>query len=63
MVALIEEAGLPPGTLNVVNGSGAVTGAALAGSADIDRIAFTGGGQTARQVMAAAAGESHPGAF
>lgn len=55
MVALMEEAGLPPGTLNVVNGSGAVTGAALAGSADIDRIAFTGGGQTARQVMAAAA--------
>jgi acyl-CoA reductase-like NAD-dependent aldehyde dehydrogenase len=55
MVALIEEAGLPPGTLNVVNGSGAVTGAALAGSANIDRIAFTGGGQTARQVMAAAA--------
>jgi len=32
-----------------------VTGAALAGSAGIDRIAFTGGGQTARQVMAAAA--------
>jgi len=55
MVALMEEAGLPPGTLNVVNGSGAVTGAALAGSAGIDRIAFTGGGQTARQVMAAAA--------
>ena len=60
MVALIEEAGLPPGTLNVVNGSGAVTGAALAGSADIDRIAFTGGGQTARQVMAAAAANLTP---
>ena len=56
MVALMEQAGLPPGTLNVVNGSGAVTGAALAGSDDIDRIAFTGGGQTARQVMAVAAG-------
>jgi acyl-CoA reductase-like NAD-dependent aldehyde dehydrogenase len=60
MVALIEEAGLPPGTLNVVNGSGAVTGAALAGSADIDRIAFTGGGQTARQVMAVAAANLTP---
>ena len=55
MVALMEEAGLPPGTINVVNGSGAVTGAALAGSPDIDRIAFTGGGSTAKQVMTAAA--------
>ena len=55
MVAMMEEVGLPTGTLNVVNGSGAVTGAALAGSADIDRIAFTGGGHTAREVMAAAA--------
>ena len=55
MVALMEEAGVPPGTINVVNGSGAVTGAALAGSAAVDRIAFTGGGATARQVMASAA--------
>jgi len=55
MVSLLEEAGLPPGTINVVNGGGTVTGAALAGSANIDRIAFTGGGATARQVMSAAA--------
>lgn len=55
MVALMEEAGMPPGTINVVNGSGVVTGAALAGSAAVDRIAFTGGGTTARQVMASAA--------
>ena len=60
LVALMEEAGLPPGTINVVNGSGAVTGAALAGSKDIDRIAFTGGGHTARQVMAAAAAHLTP---
>ena len=55
MVAIMEEAGVPPGTINIVNGSGPVTGAALAGSAAIDRIAFTGGGTTARQVMASAA--------
>jgi acyl-CoA reductase-like NAD-dependent aldehyde dehydrogenase len=54
MVSLLEEAGLPAGTIGVVNGSGGVTGAALASSSDIDRIAFTGGGATARQVMAAA---------
>jgi len=55
MVSLLEEAGLPAGTINIVNGSGAVTGNALASSADVDRIAFTGGGTTARQVMSAAA--------
>ena len=58
LVALMEEAGLPPGTINVVNGSGA--GAALASSPDIDRIAFTGGGGTARQVMTAAASHLTP---
>lgn len=54
MVSLMEEAGLPAGTISVINGSGGITGAALASSPDIDRIAFTGGGATARQVMAAA---------
>lgn len=46
---------MPPGAINVVNGSGFVTGAALAGSAGVDRIAFTGSGPTARQIMASAA--------
>ncbi len=55
MVSLLEEAGLPAGTINVVNGSGAVTGAALASAGGVDRIAFTGGGATARRVMAGAA--------
>ena len=60
MVSLLEEAGLPSGTINVVNGSGIKTGAALAGSAGIDRIAFTGGGTTARHIMAAAANHLTP---
>ena len=60
MVALLEDAGVPPGTINVVNGSGAVTGAALAGSAAVDRIAFTGSSITARQVMASAAANLTP---
>ena len=60
MIALLEEAGLPAGTVNIVNGSGSVTGAALASSPGIDRIAFTGGGSTARQVMAAAAAHLTP---
>ena len=60
MVDLLEQAGLPPGTINIVNGSGTVTGAALASSPDIDRIAFTGGSNTARHVMAAAAKQLTP---
>ena len=60
MVDLLEQAGLPPGTINIVNGSGTVTGAALASSPDINRIAFTGGSSTARHVMAAAAKQLTP---
>ena len=60
MVDLLEQAGLPPGTINIVNGSGTVTGAALASSPDVNRIAFTGGSNTARHVMAAAAKQLTP---
>jgi aldehyde dehydrogenase (NAD+) len=51
---LALEAGLPPGVLNVVVG-GATTGSALVSHGDIDKISFTGGGTTARTLMAAAA--------
>ncbi|MGH9019192.1 MAG: aldehyde dehydrogenase family protein, partial [Acidimicrobiales bacterium] len=51
---LALEAGLPPGVLNVVVG-GAETGAALVAHGGIDKISFTGGGTTARALMAAAA--------
>jgi aldehyde dehydrogenase (NAD+) len=51
---LALEAGLPPGVLNVVVG-GAATGSALVGHAGVDKISFTGGGSTARRLMAAAA--------
>ncbi len=48
------EAGFPPGVINVVTG-GAAVGAALTGHDDIDKITFTGGGDTARHVARAAA--------
>jgi betaine-aldehyde dehydrogenase len=56
---LLEEAfsefSVPPGVLNLVQGSGAVLGEALTESADVDFISFTGGlatGQTISRVAA-----------
>jgi acyl-CoA reductase-like NAD-dependent aldehyde dehydrogenase len=51
---LALEAGLPPGVLNVVPG-GAVAGDALVRHPGVDKVSFTGGTETARAVMAAAA--------
>lgn len=48
---LIVEAGFPPGVVNIVNGHGAVAGAALASHMDVDKIAFTGSTATAKQIM------------
>ncbi|KAJ5113500.1 hypothetical protein N7456_002034 [Penicillium angulare] len=48
---LIKEAGFPPGVVNIVNGHGAVAGAALASHMDVDKIAFTGSTATAKQIM------------
>jgi aldehyde dehydrogenase (NAD+) len=51
---LALEAGLAPGVLNVVVG-GATTGSALVGHGGVDKISFTGGGDTARALMRSAA--------
>ncbi|WP_454174864.1 aldehyde dehydrogenase family protein [Gordonia sputi] len=45
-VRLCEEAGVPAGVLNLVQGSGAVLGPALTDNPDVDFISFTGGLQT-----------------
>lgn len=55
LAGLAEEAGLPPGVLNVVPGYGAEAGAALAAHPDVDRLAFTGSREVGEAVMAAAA--------
>src|SRR3954447_1109970 len=39
---LADEAGLPPGVLNIVHGTGAEAGAPLTGHPGVDRVAFTG---------------------
>jgi len=49
-----EAAGLPPGVLNVVQGAGASTGAALVGDPRLSRVSFTGSVPTARRIAQAA---------
>ncbi|MGQ0563828.1 MAG: aldehyde dehydrogenase family protein [Gemmobacter sp.] len=55
LAELAQEAGLPPGVLNVVTGPGAVTGQALALNMDVDVLAFTGSGATGRRLLEYAA--------
>jgi betaine-aldehyde dehydrogenase/5-carboxymethyl-2-hydroxymuconic-semialdehyde dehydrogenase len=57
---LADEAGLPPGALNVVQGRGADVGAALVVDERVRRISFTGSPETARSIGAAAAANIVP---
>jgi aldehyde dehydrogenase (NAD+) len=52
---LAREAGFPPGVINVINGMGETTGAALVVHPDVDKIAFTGHVDTAKIIQKAAA--------
>ena len=60
---LADEAGLPPGVLNVVHGTGAGAGAPLTGHKDVDRVAFTGSPATAHIVYRDAAAHLTPVSF
>ncbi len=55
LATLAREAGFPPGVLNVVTGTGAEAGAALAAHPGIDKISFTGSTTTGKRVATAAA--------
>ncbi|HET6532680.1 MAG TPA: aldehyde dehydrogenase family protein [Actinoplanes sp.] len=50
-----DEAGVPPGVLNLVTGTGPVVGAAIAGHPDVDMVSFTGSTATGRTIAHAAA--------
>jgi hypothetical protein len=56
LVELCQEAGVPDGVINLVNGYGATAGAALAAHPGVDKIAFTGSTEVGKQIVAAAAG-------
>lgn len=60
LAALAEQAGLPPGVLNVIPGYGNEAGAALVRSRALRKIAFTGSLATGRRLMAEAAAGPTP---
>lgn len=53
---LMQEAGLPDGVLNIVTGTGAEAGAALAAHPGVDKIVFTGSTATGQAIARAATG-------
>ncbi len=52
---LVEEAGIPPGVVNIVTGFGDPAGKALVEHPDVDKIAFTGSTATGKWIVQAAA--------
>jgi phenylacetaldehyde dehydrogenase len=55
LVELLDRAGIPKGAVNLVNGAGAVTGAALAAHPKIRKVVFTGSTHVGRAIGEAAA--------
>jgi betaine-aldehyde dehydrogenase/5-carboxymethyl-2-hydroxymuconic-semialdehyde dehydrogenase len=60
LASLADEAGLPPGVFNLVQGIGEEVGAALVAHPGIRRVSFTGSTETARAIGAAAAANVVP---
>nr|ALG75773.1 aldehyde dehydrogenase 3 [Tricholoma vaccinum] len=52
---LLNEAGIPPGVVNIVNGYGQTVGEAISHHPHIDKISFTGSTITGRKVLKASA--------
>ncbi|PYU09526.1 MAG: aldehyde dehydrogenase [Acidobacteria bacterium] len=50
-----EEAGLPPGVINIVNGFGETAGAAIVAHPHVDKIAFTGSAAVGKIIVKSAA--------
>jgi phenylacetaldehyde dehydrogenase len=56
LAQLVDEAGLPPGVVNVLTGYGEGAGAPLAAHDQVDKIAFTGSTEVGKLIVQAAAG-------
>lgn len=55
LARILVEAGVPAGTVNVVNGTGEEVGAYLAAHPSVDKVAFTGSTEVGKRIMAACA--------
>lgn len=55
LASWLEEVGLPPGVVNIINGVGEVTGATLVTHPGVDKIAFTGSAAVGKIIVKAAA--------
>ena len=60
LMEMMEEAGIPPGVLNLLTGKGSVIGAHLVDHKDIAMIAFTGSREVGLRIWKSA-GETRPG--
>lgn len=49
--ALVQQAGFPPGVINIITGFGEACGRALTQHPDVARVAFTGGPATAKHII------------
>jgi len=56
MVKACEEAGIPPGVVNLITGPGGSAGEELAQHPDVDKVAFTGSTEVGRRIMQLASG-------
>src|SRR6266545_2989129 len=55
LASSFADAGLPPGVVNIVTGSGETAGAAIVAHAAVDKIAFTGSVEVGKTIMRSAA--------
>ena len=55
LVQLVEEAGVPPGVVNILLGTGQAVGAPLTAHPDVDMVSFTGGAATGQAIIRASA--------
>ena len=54
LASSFADAGLPPGVVNILTGSGETAGAAIVAHADVDKIAFTGSVEVGKIIMRSA---------
>lgn len=52
---VLQEADLPPGVINLVNGPGAITGQALVEHPEVDVVGFVGGTETGKSIIRSSA--------